>query len=258
MRTLMLTSPRLTGEDVGRAQFILNGNNVYQQDYLQGPIDHVWGELSSQAAYRARYWTGASLADLAKYQGRYGDVLDGILTGRIEPTPAMKTLRTKRLAAAQTTPLREKALAEARKYVGYCESPPGSNHNQFGKAYGFDGVPWCAIFVSECYLAAGSKAFARAASGNRWAYCPYIESTARAGQNFLSVTTNPQPGDLVLYDWGHDGVADHVAFFVEGSPTAEFVDLGGNTSPTDASNGGTVAIQHRRASDVRLFVHVGS
>lgn len=33
----------------------------------------------------------------------------------------------------------------AAKQVGYTENPPGSNQTKYGLAYGFDGVPWCAI-----------------------------------------------------------------------------------------------------------------
>jgi hypothetical protein len=43
-----------------------------------------------------------------------------------------------------------RALAEALRHVGVRESPPGSNRTMFGRWFGVDGVPWCAIFVSYC------------------------------------------------------------------------------------------------------------
>ena len=31
--------------------------------------------------------------------------------------------------------------------LGYKESPSGSNKTKYGKEYGMDGQPWCAMFV---------------------------------------------------------------------------------------------------------------
>ena len=45
-----------------------------------------------------------------------------------------------------------RALALARMNVGVREWPAGSNRNPFGAWFGEDGVPWCAIFVSYCFL----------------------------------------------------------------------------------------------------------
>ena len=39
-------------------------------------------------------------------------------------------------------------LATARGYIGYTESPAGSNQTVFGAWFGENGVPWCDIFVS--------------------------------------------------------------------------------------------------------------
>ena len=43
----------------------------------------------------------------------------------------------------------------ARSELGITEQPPESNHQKFGQWYGFDGVPWCAEFVSYCFYNAG-------------------------------------------------------------------------------------------------------
>jgi hypothetical protein len=44
-----------------------------------------------------------------------------------------------------------KALMQARKFVGVREHPPGSNRTPFGRWFGVDGEPWCAIFLSYCF-----------------------------------------------------------------------------------------------------------
>ena len=40
--------------------------------------------------------------------------------------------------------------------LGTLESPPNSNRTKYGAWYGFDGFPWCAMFVSWVYDKAGS------------------------------------------------------------------------------------------------------
>ena len=48
-----------------------------------------------------------------------------------------------------------KVLAAARKYAeeGYTEGP--NNDTIFGKRYGMNNQPWCAMFVSGCFDDAG-------------------------------------------------------------------------------------------------------
>jgi len=48
-------------------------------------------------------------------------------------------------------------LAEALRHVGVRESPPGSNRTPFGRWFGADGVPWCAIFASYCFDVGGGS-----------------------------------------------------------------------------------------------------
>ena len=44
-----------------------------------------------------------------------------------------------------------RALAEALAARWREGAPPGSNRTMFGRWFGVDGVPWCAIFVSYCF-----------------------------------------------------------------------------------------------------------
>jgi cell wall-associated NlpC family hydrolase len=158
--------------------------------------------------------------------------------------------------------MREKAFREALTHVGLKESPAGSNRQMFGAWYGMNGVPWCAEFVSYCYAAAGSKQIAKR---QRWAYCPYMVNAARSGSNGMSITRDPKRGDIVLFDWEGDGVANHVGLFdswvVKGKT---FRTVEGNTSPSNASNGGSVvhygtgSFRPRSVSDVIVFAHLAA
>jgi hypothetical protein len=150
-------------------------------------------------------------------------------------------------------PIREQALNGAERWIGYFET--GNNDTVFGSWYGANYQPWCAMFATYCFEveASGSPSFIR---GSRYAYCPYIVSDARNGRYGLNVTTDPQPGDLVVYDWQRDGTFDHVGIFEDGS-TSSFQAIEGNTSPADYSNGGQVMRCHRQASQASIvFVNV--
>ena len=54
-----------------------------------------------------------------------------------------------------TMTAKEKIISIALNEVGYEESPPNSNKTKYGKFIGMDGVPWCGLFVSWCYVKAG-------------------------------------------------------------------------------------------------------
>ena len=145
--------------------------------------------------------------------------------------------------------VRGAALARAKTQLGITESPAGSNHTKYGSWYGVDYQPWCAIFVTWCFelgaddLGLDSPSFVK---GSRYAYCPYIVADARANRYGLKTTDNPEPGDVVVYDWQGDTVYDHVGIFekwIDGG--SSFYALEGNTSYSDNSNGGEVMRRER-------------
>src|SRR5262245_36725504 len=168
---------------------------------------------------------------------------------------AIDLLEAYRDGQAGGTTVRLHALSLAKGYLGYVESPPGSNGNMFGAWYGMNYEPWCAMFVSYCFEHAlnGSPSFQK---GSRYSYCPYVVSDARAGRNGLSVTTDPKPGDLVVYDWQRDGVFDHIGIFESGT-SFSWKAVEGNTSTSNNSNGGQVMRRSRAAGDGNIvFVRV--
>lgn len=118
--------------------------------------------------------------------------------------------------------------------------------------YGQSGVPYCAMFASWCFCQAGASFPAYPS-----AYCPDIVNAAySAGRT--PYNEDAQPGDLVLFDWGHDGEADHVGIVVENHPESNYmVTVEGNTSDNSGgsqSNGGCVARKERTYDFVRCIV----
>lgn len=150
--------------------------------------------------------------------------------------------------------LRLQALKRAQSQIGYAES--GQNMTKYGEWYGANGSPWCAMFITWCYLQEGpSPSFAR---GVRYAYVPYLVSDARQKRYGLK-TVGPDdliPGDLVAYDWTWNGEYDHVGIF-QGWDGGSLVVIEGNTSPANQSNGGQVMRRVRLAStQATVFIRV--
>jgi hypothetical protein len=267
MKTLGLTSPITTGPAVKTAQAILNGKNIYEHDFLKTAVDGEYGEGTAQAAYRAKYWTGYTLAHLNSSMGRmYGDVIHGYLTGKRRLPADNARRRAERLkAAASPKPLRVKALNKGITQLGYTEG--ANNSNKFGIWYGWNKVAWCAQFVSWSYKGVGSTVFGKVASGH-YAYCPYIVNDARAGRYGLLVVKDPLPGDLVLFNWDGDWDADHVGMFEKwvNKSGGYFQSVEGNTAPDDSgsqSHGGGVfrrgqqpGKDTRKRSQVQVFIRV--
>jgi hypothetical protein len=116
--------------------------------------------------------------------------------------------------------------------------------------------PWCAMFATWCDQTGGhpTKSFVK---GSYYAYVPYIVSDARMGYRGLSITSDPQPGDLVCYDWDWNGEFDHIGIFERWSGKPNFSAIEGNTGSTNYSNGGEVMRCNRNTSSQKtVFVRV--
>ena len=143
-----------------------------------------------------------------------------------------------------------KIIEIATAEIGTKEDPPDSNKTKYGKWFGYDGVRWCATFVSWVYFHAGfplgkigySKGFAGCQTA--------IEHFRKTGE----ITTTPQPGDIVLFDWQGDKRFDHTGIFVNQINSKYFESIEGNTSFSNQSNGGEV-MKRQRAYHNCIFVH---
>src|SRR5204862_259197 len=80
-------------------------------------------------------------------------------------------------------------------------------------------------------------------AGARYAYVPHVLWDAQRGENQLSITRRPLPGDLPVFDLDGDGVADHVGMFDDwtGQPGTTFCTIEGNVTSSGEPNGGRIA-----------------
>ena len=149
----------------------------------------------------------------------------------------------------------------ARDWIGYSRWTDPEEGTVFGRwfaektgepYFGASGVPYCAMFASYCLDWAGV-----ACAGMPSAYCPDIVSAGEDAEATVSCE-DAEAGDIVLFDWGRDGLADHVGIVEENHPGEEYMTtIEGNTSSGaggSQSNGGVVARRQRGYGSVRCVV----
>ena len=100
-------------------------------------------------------------------------------------------------ATAEASKIIQIAAAE----IGYKES--GSNYTKYGKAYGMDGVAWCAIFVWWVFNQAGLSHLLKKTPS-----CPTLMSWFKNQGRFY--TSNPQPGDIMFFNGNGGSSPQHV------------------------------------------------
>ncbi len=155
-------------------------------------------------------------------------VMEALLLGGLRRTP----VRTPRQPGAPRTPATpatgnsaavRAVVRMARTQLGTRES--GDNGTKYGRWYGMDGVPWCAIFVSWIFAKAGHalpalqgvRGFAGVAAG--------AEALRRRGE----LHKTPKVGDI----WLHRGPSvqqDHTGIVVAVHPDGSFTTIEGNSS----------------------------
>ena len=107
-------------------------------------------------------------------------------------------------------------LELARTQLGYEESAinfvvdeEGERHGytRYGDWYGNDHAAWCAMYISFClhYADVPEAYFPIEANCAKW-----IRALDNRGLYLKAGEYEPKPGDLVFFDWGGDGVSDHV------------------------------------------------
>jgi hypothetical protein len=241
------------GQDVKDVQYLLDGNNRFKQNFHPGKRDGSYGETTAAATKRAKYWLGYPLpnTDHDRWWSRvfgaklYSYLLPKSHTGWKSLPLTYRVRRAARLkAASATSSVKSKALQiglhEASLHIH--ESPWGSNNVKYGQWYGLNHEPWCAMFVTWCFSQAGDKKIFARGRYTAYAYAP--EYSARAGHPYLSITSSPEPGDIVVYHHGQG----HVGIFYRWTDrkAGRFQTVEGNTSSGGSQdNGGAVLIQNR-------------
>jgi hypothetical protein len=244
-----LTSPHEVSKRVKDLQWILQGHNrfVGLAPFKDGKIDGEFGPLTAQAARSAKRWLGYPAAAQSNI---YGQTLHEYLR-ESDWRPLPDTYRERRDALLKAYEQKRlpgmKAFELAKTQVGYHETPQGSNRSKYGEWYGFNGVPWCDIFVSYCLHHTGW-------TKTKWSYVGDNYADALAHRYGTFVVMSPKPGDLCLFSPHR-----HISFFDRwiNEGAGIFQDLGGNTSDgVGWSNGGEVAYTRRRRTEVEAFVRI--
>ena len=131
-------------------------------------------------------------------------------------------------------------IDKALSYVGTYD---GGNNNvifnthYYGKAVSGSAYPWCCAFVWDIFRMCGASDIFN--GGEPTAYCPTVLNWGK--NSGLTVNkANGQYGDIVLFDWNGDGVADHIGLIISKNADGSYTTVEGNTANSNYSNGGWV------------------
>ena len=103
----------------------------------------------------------------------------------------------------------EKVLEIAKKFAAEGYKEKGNNDTIFGKWYGLNFNPWCAMYVSYCFNEAGVGHLVSASSKKGFASCDAgMKWFAKNGQ--LVPVGQAQAGDIVFFQFDTDAQPDHV------------------------------------------------
>ena len=135
----------------------------------------------------------------------------------------------------------------AKSQLGYKEKPSGSNKTKYGKAYGMNGTPWCAIFVWWCFKKAGASELYF--GGKKTAYVPTLADYYIEHKRIVK-KTHGKLGDIVFFDFDHNDNSDHVGFIWKYLGNGWYKTLEGNTGIGNNANGGKVMFRKRHISQI--------
>lgn len=146
-------------------------------------------------------------------------------------------------------------LEIASKELGTVEVP--DNLTKYGKWFGLDGNPWCAMFVSWVYAQAGLSANIAAQSKKGFASCDAgLKWFSKNGK--LVPIGQAQEGDIVFFQFDTDAQPDHVGIVEKNNTVLKSLTcIEGNTSPNNSgsqSNGGGVYRKKRAYGTVMAVV----
>lgn len=128
----------------------------------------------------------------------------------------------------------------ARNYLG-------EGSGRFARAYGQDpSADWCCVFVWYIYQACNAAALFY--GGGKTAWVPNVYYYDRAHLRQVSIT-EAQPGDVVIFDFNHNGTSDHIGFVTGRKNTAELYTIEGNTTGRSAKGGWASSVVAEKTRD---------
>ncbi len=152
---------------------------------------------------------------------------------------------------------RQDVLNKAASQNGVVESPPNSNKTSYGLWYqpSLNGQKWCAMFVSWVFHHADHPlGFVQTKNGIH-----HCQSAHNYYKEKGRLTSNPEPGDIVIYDWEGNGHADHIGIFIKwtNNDKTAIEAWEGNTSTSNNSDGGQVMKRIRSKNLIKSFINPG-
>lgn len=142
---------------------------------------------------------------------------------------------------ADVVAVAESQLGYAASTRNYIVDEAGGMHGytRYGAWYGSPYGEWCAMFASFCLHYAGvpEDSIPAQAGCIRW-----VEQLQALGRYAAAGAAAPQPGDLIFFDTGSDGYADHVALVAE-------VSADGASLTTIEGNVGGCVVRKQHALD---------
>jgi hypothetical protein len=238
---LHVTTPMMSGPGVLQIQ-----EKLAALGYAPGKLDGCYGPATAGA--------------VASFQRRNKLEPDGVVGPKTRA--ALRAARKPKVPVPivrKPSSIGALALAVALKELGAKERPADSNRSKYGKWFGVDGVPWCNVFVSYCFLT-GAKYVICAGFTGLGCYakgCTYVPTTEAwlQANGMWKGRTEPMPGDIAIFNW-HGGAPDHIGIVEEYLGNGTFHSIEGNTAVGNDANGGEVMRRLRYLSDVNGFGRV--
>lgn len=139
----------------------------------------------------------------------------------------------------------QKVVAIAQGQIGVCEQPRGSNRgpqvDQYLASVGINfAAAWCAAFVYWCHQQAGVSGVPKTGG--------VLDMWNKAPGNRV---TQPQPGDVVIFDYG--GGTGHTGI-IESVNGSTLTTIEGNTNDDGSREGYEVARRQRPVSSAKGFL----
>lgn len=159
------------------------------------------------------------------------------------PTPAPRVTGP----SSASTDFRRELLDVARREIGTHEA---TDHNdgavtKYPGAFGRGVEKWCADFTSWVSKQAGGEM--------NQPYTPSVVKELKS-RGLWKGRADPEPGDLVLFDWNHDKVADHIGLVETVNDDGTIGTIEGNTDNPDTGVDGV----WRRERNISTVLGFGS
>lgn len=141
----------------------------------------------------------------------------------------------------------EQIMDIARAELGYREFPAGSNMTKYGAWFGFNGQPWCMMFVQWVFHMAGADDMLP----TKTASCGAL---MRAAENRgLLVFGDYRVGDIPIFDFPGGAATDHCGL-IDAVENGRVICIEGNTTQGNDANGGQVQRRPRELALIRCAV----